>query len=147
MKYVNQAWVPTLNGAIRTSIDRFSSENEENFLSDLYIYLDEESALHFYDDLERELFSVSLDKESDESAHFEKQLSHTLQQVLRKLGEERFFDRDFIFKPFAVSLIDKDFIVSEELIFIDDDTVKLNGELLAGLNDELNSFFRELMEK
>ena len=148
MKHANQNWIPLLDEAIRTSINQFSSENGEDLLADLYIHLDEDQMLHFYDDVERELHSIQLDSESeDSSSRLNKQLSHSFQEVLQKLEQEGFFNRDFIFKPFTVSLVDKDFIVTEELIFIDDDTMKLDGELLAGLNDELNAFFKDLMER
>jgi hypothetical protein len=148
MKQVNQVWVPVLDEAIRTSIGRFLSENGEDLLADLYIYADDDYVIHFYDDMERKLHSIRLDKESeDKSSKFGKQLSHSLQHALQNLEEKKFFDKEFIFKPFTVSLIDKDFIVIEELIFVDDNTIKLNGELLAGLDDELNSFFKDLMEK
>ena len=148
MKFANQTWIPLLEEAIRTSIDRFPSGNEEDFLADLYIYPDEEYMLHFHDDMERELHSVQLDPETEEdTSKFPKQLSHSLRAAIQKLEEEKIFNRSYIFKPFTVSLIDKDFIVSEELIFIDDDTVKLDGELLAGLDEDLNTFFRDLMGK
>jgi len=147
MKHIDQNWTPFLEKAIRTSINCFSSGDGDGFLADLYVYLDEDQMLHFYDDLERELHSVQLEDESEtNSSGFCKQLSHSFQQVLQKLEQEGFFNQNFFFKPFTVSLVDRDFIVNEELIFIDDDTVKLDGELLAGLNDELNTFFRDLME-
>ena len=148
MKHVNQVWIPLLDEAIRVSINLFSSKNEGNALADLYIYPDEEDRLRFFDDMENEIHTIQLDKESANNASkFEKQLSQTFQHVLQKLQEENFFDRNFIFKPFTVSLVDKDFIVTEELIFVDDDTVKLDGDLLSGLDDELDSFFRDLMKK
>ncbi|MDL2322452.1 hypothetical protein LJC52_00520 [Bacteroidales bacterium OttesenSCG-928-A17] len=146
MKHVNQTWVPILDEAIRTSISRFSSENEGDILADLYIFSDEEAGIHFYDDLERKLHAISLDKASEnDSSLFEKQLASTLRHVLHKLDEEKFFDRNFIFKPFTISLVDKDFTVTEELVFIDDNTVKLEGDLLAGLDEELDSFLKNLM--
>ena len=148
MKHVNQVWVPLLDEGIRTSIERFSSANDGDVLADLYIYADDELTIHIYDDLERELHAIQLDRKPDDlSLKFEKQLSQTLQHVLQNLEAKNFFDRNFIFKPFTVSLVDKDFIVGEELIFVDDDTLKIDGELLSGLDDELNSFFKELMEK
>ena len=94
------------------------------------------------------MHAIQLDRKPDDlSLKFEKQLSQTLQYVLQNLEAKNFFDRNFIFKPFTVSSVDRDFIVGEELIFVDDDTLKIDGELLSGLDDELNSFFKELMEK
>ena len=147
MKHIDQNWLPFLDRAIRTSISRFSSGGMNDLLADIYVYLDEDQMLHFYDDLERELHSVQLEDGSEtNSSGFSKQLSRSFQQVLQELEQEGFFNQNFFFKPFTVSLVDRDFIVNEELIFVDDDTVKLDGELLAGLNDELNTFFRDLME-
>lgn len=146
MKVVNKSLVPVLESAIRESIEIFSSGNNENFLSDLYLYYDpEEAVLTIYDDLDNELFSVQLSNYVSES-DFSKQIKNAARFVLRKLNDEQYFEKDFIFKPFSASFVDKEFTVVEELIFIDNDTLKLDGELLAGLDKELDDFLRDLMK-
>lgn len=148
MKHINPLWIPLLDEAIQTSINQFSFRNGEDFLADLYIYADEEYVLHFYDDMERELHSVQLDRKTeDKSSIFEKQLSQSLRQALQNLDEKGFFDKAFILKPFSISIVDKDFMITEELIFVDDDMVKINDKLLTDLDDELNAFFKDLMNK
>lgn len=148
MKSVNRVWVPLLGSALRACIENFASDNQDGFLSDLYIsYSDEEGVLRVYDDLENELQSLPLENEADASPEvFQKELIQTLRSVLRTLEKERFFDRDFIFKPFTVSFVDSSFSVTEELIYVDDDTLKLDSDLLADLDKDLDNFLRDLMK-
>lgn len=141
MKSINKALTPVLESAIKKSIRKFSEQNSENILSDLYLFFDdEELTLHFYDDMDNELFFVQLENVTEE------ELKNTARFVLHQLEKEHYFDKDYIFKPFSVSLIDKEFMVLEELIFVDDDTLKLEDNLLVNLNKELDDFFKDLMK-
>lgn len=150
MKSINKALIPILDSAFKKSIENFASENKGNFLSDLYVYYNAEDAtLHFYDDVDNEIYCTSLSSSGiDLLAHdFQKQLRHTAQYVLQKLDGEKFFKKDFIYMPFTVSLVDKDLIVMKELIFIDDETLKLDSNMWSELNKELDDFFDDLMKK
>jgi hypothetical protein len=148
MKSVREKLVPILKIALEKSLSVFEAADSENSLSDLYMHLDGDTfILSIYDDVENKLHEVNLEKEQEDNPeHFEKQLINTLKQVLVLLEKERLFDKNFIFKPFAVSIVDDDFIVSEELIFLDDNTLKLDGDLLTNLDKELDDFLKELMK-
>lgn len=148
MKNVREKLVPILETAFEKSLNAFEIAYPGNFLSDLYLYLDNDSyVLSIFDDVENKLHEINLEKEvEDNPEHFEKQLTNTLRQVLTKFDQQKKFDKSFIFKPFAVSIVDEDFIVAEELIFIDDNTLKLDGDLLTNLDKELDDFLKELMK-
>ncbi len=148
MKNVREELIPILESALKKSLNDFEAAASGNSLSDLYLHLDgENSILTIYDDVENKLLEINLEKEQeDDPEHFEKQLTNTLKQTLLKMEQQHLFDRNFIFNPFAVSLIDDDFIVSEELIFIDDNTLKLDGDLMTNLDKELDDFLKQLMK-
>ena len=148
MKNVRQELIPILESALKKGLNAFETAASGSSLSDLYLHLDgENSVLSIYDDVENKLHEINLEKEQeDEPELFENQMLCTLKQVLSNLEQQHLFDKDFIFKPFAVSLVDDDFIVSEELIFIDDETLKLDGDLMTNLNKELDDFLKELMK-
>jgi len=148
MKNVRQELIPILESALKKSLNAFESAASGSSLSDLYLHLDgDNSVLSIYDDVENKLHEINLEKEQEnEPEFFESQLLGTLKQVLSNLDQQHLFDKDFIFKPFAVSMVDDDLIVSEELIFIDDDTLKLDGDLMTNLNKELDDFLKELMK-
>ena len=46
-------------------------------------------------------------------------------------------------KPLSVSLTDEDFVVIEELLFIDDDVLRLDDPLLKDLDADLDDFLSE----
>lgn len=56
------------------------------------------------------------------------------------------FDKLTILKPFSFVLVDDDRETIAELLLMDDDTLLVNEELLKGLDEELDSFLKELLE-
>ena len=51
-------------------------------------------------------------------------------------------------KPYSFVLVDDDKETVAELMLVDDeDTLLLNDELLKGLDEELDAFLKELLEK
>ena len=140
MKAVNTTQVPLLEIAIRESLKNYESKKEVNSLGDLYLYHDtEENILFFYDDLENLLHEVHLSADEELS-------SHTLRFVAKQLNQSDFFDKDYIVKPFTISLIDKYFAVMEEIFFLDDDTIKLEGDIWPDMEKELNNFLKDLLQ-
>ena len=57
------------------------------------------------------------------------------------------FDKVSILKPYSFVLVDEDKETVTELLLVDDDTMLVNDELLKGLDEELDSFLKELLEK
>ncbi|MDR1632103.1 MAG: hypothetical protein LBR97_04385 [Dysgonamonadaceae bacterium] len=140
MKSINKTQVSLLEIAIRESLKNYESKKVVNSLGDLYLYCDnEENILFFYDDLENLLNEVQLP--SDEKLSYS-----TLRFVLQELNRSGFFDKDYIIKPFAVSLTDKDFVVTEELLFLDDDTIKLEGDIWTEMEEDLDNFLKNLLQ-
>jgi hypothetical protein len=148
MKAINKSLEPVLKSAILESLKNYDLTNDGSFLGDLYIYFDgENQTLTFFDDVEKELFAVNLsDEDNIPDTELQREIKHTAQFVLKELEKEKTFDTEFIGKPFTVSMVDSDFIVEEELIFIDDNTLKLDGDLWSGLDKELDDFLKNLMQ-
>jgi len=127
--------------AIKESLKNYESKESNNSLSDLYLYHDnEDNSLVVYDDSDFVLNRVQIPE--DQSYN----LIYTLRQVLQKAGKERLFARDYILRPFSVSLIDKDFIVLEELFFLDDDTIKFNNAIWKNIERDLDDFIGKLLQ-
>lgn len=71
-----------------------------------------------------------------------------LRNALIDLKERGKLETLNLIKPYSFVLIDKDKETVEELLLVDDnDTLLLHDELLKGLDDELNTFLKELLEK
>lgn len=148
MKSINKSLEDVLESAISESLAAYETSNDGNFLADLYIYYNEEGySITFYDDVEKELLSLNLDGRGIESLeNAPKELKHAFKKVLKRQEQEKVFDKEFIYKPFTVNLVDEDFLIVEELIFIDDDTVQLDHDLWNNLDKELDDFFNDLMK-
>ena len=137
---MNKISAPILEIAIKESLKNYELKEDSNSLGDLYLYHDvEDNSLVIYDDTDHLLNRVQL---QDNQAY---NLAYTLRQVLQQVGKERLFERDYIIKPFTVSLIDKDFIVLEELFFLDDDMIKLNNTIWTNIEKELDDFIKNLL--
>ena len=62
-----------------------------------------------------------------------------------RLEQKGFWDRDCFARPFSIELVRPDFTVIEELLFLDEDLIKLDAPLLEGLNEELDKFLGDLL--
>jgi len=138
---MNKVLASILEIAIKESLTNYESKEEGNSLGDLYLYYDnEENSLVIYDDTDQVLNKVQF---SDNQSF---NLVHTLQQVLQQQGKEQLFERDYIIKPFTVSLVDKDFVVLEELFFLDDDTIKVTDTMWTTIEKDLDNFLKNLLQ-
>ena len=71
----------------------------------------------------------------------------SLKKVLNQLREEGALASLRILKPYSFVLVDGDKETVAELMLMDDDgTMFLNDELLKGLDEELNTFLKDLLE-
>ena len=61
------------------------------------------------------------------------------------MSTKNIFDVPRFMKPLSVSLTDEDFVVIEELLFIDDDMLRLDDPLLKDLDADLDDFLANLL--
>ncbi len=148
MNPTNEQLISAIEAAIKEGLSKFEAQDRAETLSDLYLYFDEENtSLTVYDDMENQLIDIELDGFNESFGQSrEKEILEAAKTAADKLNKAGEFNKDYILKPFSVSLVDSDFIISEELIFVDDETLMLNDSLLADLDKELNEFLKELMK-
>jgi hypothetical protein len=140
MKSINKTQVSLLETAIRESLKNYESKKRGDSLSNLYLYYDKKAnILFFYDDLENLLNKVQL--LYDERLNYK-----TLRFVLQELNHSGFFDKSCIVKPFTVRLTDNDFIVNEEVFCLDDNNIKLEGNIWAAMEKDLDHFLKNLLQ-
>ena len=148
MKMVNKSLEPVLRSVVVESLKNYESANDGNFLNDLYLcYNADSQTITSFDDVEKELFSLILNEVPIVwGPDVRQEIKDTAKYVLRGLKDERAFDKEFISKPFTISLVDGDFMVEEELFFLDDHTAKMKNDLWSGINRELDEFLKDLMK-
>jgi hypothetical protein len=139
-----------VKSGIQQALASFVSLNLGGMLSDLSIKLDKENErILIYDDLENLLSEEEIEIWSDDntSEFPAKSFIKKLKLVLNDLSKQAVFDKDFIFNPFSVNLVDEQFGCIEELLFLGGDTIKLDSESLFDLDKELNDFLKDLLNE
>ena len=138
-----------IENAFVTAIDKLTKEESANLVSDFYVQVDAETGeLQIYDDTERLINKVVIFdwvNSPEEEAVFNKKVAATLKAVLTVLSTKKAFDSQRLVKPFSVSLTDEDFVVIEELLFIDEDMLLLDDPLLKDLDADLDKFLADLL--
>lgn len=138
-----------LETTFTSAIGKLTADDSNSYHSDLYVQADPESGeLQIYDEEERLLDKTIVfdwvDCPCDEDK-FNKQVANTLKSVLTLLVAKNIFDSPYITKPFSVSLTDEDFVVIEELLFLDDEVLRADDPLLKDLDADLDDFLAKLL--
>ena len=138
-----------LETTFTSAIGKLTADDSNSYHSDLYVQADPESGeLQIYDEEERLLDKTIVfdwvDCPCDEDK-FNKQVANTMKSVLTLLVAKNIFDSPHITKPFSVSLTDEDFVVIEELLFLDDEVLRADDPLLKDLDADLDDFLAKLL--
>ena len=134
-----------IENAFTSAIEKLAKDESGNFISDLYVQADAESGeLQIYDD-EEHLIEKIVIFDWVNSNEEEKRVAASVKAVLTILSTKNIFDAPRFMKPLSVSLTDEDFVVIEELLFIDDDVLRLDDPLLKDLDADLDDFLANLL--
>ena len=132
-----------------SAINKLAANEAGNCYSDLYVQVDAESGeLLIYDEedvLVEKTIIFDLVNTSCDDDQFTQQVAATLKAVLAVLVTKKVFDNPCFLKPFSVSLTDEDFSVIEELLFLDDENLRLDDPLLKDLDADLDDFLAKLL--
>ena len=138
-----------LTSAFREAVGRYTQGDENSVVTDIHIQPNSESGeLLVFNDDDEELARTIIDEWVDyESDDFYTVVEPLLKGVLAALKDEGVFSHLALMKPYSFVLVDDDKETVAELLLMDDDTMLLDGELLKGLDEELDAFLKELLEK
>lgn len=138
-----------IENVFTSAIKKLTKEESGNYISDLYVQVDAESGeLQIYDDEEKMIDKVVIFdwvNSNEREDAFNKQVAAPIKAVLTILSTKNAFDVPRFMKPLSVSLTDEDFVVIEELLFIDDDMLRLDDPLLKDLDADLDDFLANLL--
>lgn len=138
-----------IESAIRKAVAKFTCGCEQTIVTDIHIQPNQNSGeLFIFDDEDDELVNVTIDEWSAyESDDFYENAERVLRPILCRMKDGGDFDKLTILKPYSFVLVDEEKETVAELLLVDDDTLLVNDELLKGLDEELDSFLKELLEK
>ena len=132
-----------------TAIDKMIMSVNGNYISDIYVQADQETGeLQIYDEEEALVDkTVIFDwvNNTEEEDVFARRVSDVVRSVLTGLVSKNVFDNPRFIKPLSVSLTDESFVVIEELLFLDDENLRLDDPLLKDLDADLDEFLSKLL--
>lgn len=121
---------------------------ESATVTDLYFQVDRATGtLTIFDDDDRELSQATIEEWKERAQEQTASVEKTLRTELVQMQKVGLFDKMNILKPYSCTLIDENKETIVDLIYMDDDTLVLDSELLKGLDEEMNEFLKQLLEE
>lgn len=147
-----------LESVLQTLVDRYGSPCAEPVLTDFHFHASQETGdLTVTDDDGTRIGCVNVvewcssdssDTTDDDAAEAFHHLVRTqLTDVLSRFNKEGALENLSVWKPYSFVLVDDDFETLCDLLLISDDTLIVTGQLLQGLDEELNDFLENLLKK
>ena len=136
-----------LERALRKVTEKFPVTEEASLLTDIHIRVTQDTGeVMVFDDDERELTRCVVEQWIDnKDDNFYNDVTSALRVVINKHKDS--IDNMSILKPFSLVLEDDDKETIAELYVVDDDTVIIDEELMAGLDKDLDDFFAKLISE
>jgi hypothetical protein len=133
--------------AIRKVADKFPTNDESGILTDIHLRVTQDTGeLVAFDDDDKEITRCVIEQWIDNKEDtFYQDVAATLRSVLNK--RKSIIEQMSILKPYSFVLEDDDRENISELYLVDDDTVIIGGDLMEGLDQDLDQFFDHLMEE
>ena len=136
--------------ALKTALCRYTSEGDETVVTDIHLQPNSESGeLIIFDDDDQELSRTIINEWVEyESDDFYTVVEPILRAEVEALKESGKLEKLCLMKPYSFVLVDEDKETVAELLLVDeDDTLLLNDELLKGMDEELDAFLKDLLER
>lgn len=140
----------SIASSLREAVDKYMADGERTVVTDIHLQPKQDSGeLIIFDDDDEELSRTIIEEWVDYSEDdFYTIVERILRGEINSLKEAGLMDKLAIMKPYSFVLVDDDKETVAELLLIDDeDTLLLNDELLKGLDEELDAFLKDLLEK
>lgn len=132
--------------AISKVADKFPPTEEAMLLTDIHLRTNQESGEFVaFDDDDKEITRCVIEQWiANTDSDFYASIIPTIRKCIEK--QRGMIDKMSILKPYSFVLEDEDKEHITELYVVDDDTVIIDPELMAGLDKELDDFLRKLLD-
>ena len=139
----------SIASSLREAVDKYIADGE-TVVTDIHLQPKQDRGeLVIFNDDDEELSRTIIEEWVDYSEDdFYTIVERILRGEINALKDTGVLDKLAIMKPYSFVLVDEDRETVTELLLIDDeDTLLLNDELLKGLDEELDAFLKDLLEK
>ncbi len=128
-------------------IQKFPEDAESGVMTDLHIKVVQDSGeLLAFDDDEQEITRCVVDQWIDnKDDDFYPQVAHLLREAIVSMKDK--MENLGIMKPYSFVMENDDGEHVSELYVVDDDTVIIGGDLMQGLEKELDDFLDRLLDE
>lgn len=136
--------------SLREAVNKYVANGGRTVVTDIHLQPKQDSGeLVIFNDDDEELSRTIIEEWVEYSEDdFYSIAERILRSEINSLKEAGGLDKSCIMKPYSFVLVDEEKETVAELLLIDDeDTLFLNDELLKGLDEELDTFLKELLEK
>lgn len=132
---------------LRKVAQKFPESEETSVLTDIHVRVSQDSGeLLAFDDDDQEITRCVVEQWIDnKDENFYEEVAKILRNIMRKNAE--LIDNLGILKPYSFVLEDDDKENLGELYLADDDTVIVGGDLMEGLDSDLDHFFNDLLKE
>ncbi|AVM53513.1 hypothetical protein JN06_00734 [Bacteroides zoogleoformans] len=146
---LSQSSLSLLEDSIKRAIGKYTCGCEQTIITDIHLQPNQNSGeLSVFDDEDEELINTTIEEWTTyEGDDFYENAERILTTLLCNMKNAGAFDKLTILKPFSFVLVDDEKETLAELLLIDDETLLVNDELLKGLDEELDAFLKNLLEK
>lgn len=142
----NAQTIQQIERALRKVAAKYPSGSEPQALTDIHLQVKAESGelLAFNDEDEELTRCVVAQWIDNKDENFYKSVVPVLRQCMQGMKET--LESMSILKPYSFVLIDDEKETVSELYLVDDEAQILDGELLKGLDKELDEFLKKLLD-
>lgn len=132
---------------LQKAVDHLSSNYSGSSLTDVFILIDEACGeLSVYDDEENNIVKGII-SDWENNAGNDIDYARQLRSIVDKMDKDGNFQKLEVYTPFSINLADEDFVVIEELLLIDDDSViHLENDFMKRMDQEFDDFLDKLMK-
>ena len=132
--------------AIRKVAEKFPTNDETGILTDIHLRVTQDTGeLVAFDDDDKEITRCIIEQWIDnKDDDFYDSVTTVHRSELTK--HKKIIEQMAILKPFSFVLEDEDHEHLAELYLVDDDTVIIDQELMAGLDKDLDNFLEDLLK-
>ena len=138
--------IQQIERAIRKIADKFPPSEEASVMTDIHFRVTQETGeLMAFDDNDEELNRCIIEDWIDNTDDkFFEQIPAVFRKCLEKMKYT--VENMSILKPFSFVLENEDKESVAELYLVDDETVIIDPDLMQGLNEDLDDFFKKLFK-
>lgn len=142
----NEQTLQQIERILRKTAEKFPASDNPSLMTDIHLRVTQETGeLVIYNDDDSEVTRCVVEQWIDnKDENFYKEITSILRRSIEKL--KNVAENLGLLKPFSYVLENDDKETVAELYVVDDDTVIIDEELMADLDQDLDNFFQKLLK-